>query len=139
MKKIRNVNSGLVLLMLLLFVGCTNNNSLYNPEKEEKLTVAKAQNELKIGMSSSKVVEVMGSPNIISTDDNGNEVWVYDKISTQGASQSASVVTGLIPALIIGGNSSNNSNASSQRTLTIIVKYDGNKKVKDIAYHTSRF
>lgn len=132
------VKSKIVLLSiasLFIFSGCVNNESLYAPQKEEKLTVAKAQSELKVGMSSAKVIEVMGSPNIISTNDEGNEVWVYDKISTQNASQSGSI--GLIPSLLIGGKSS--SSASSQRTLTIIVKYDKNKKVQDIAYHTSSF
>lgn len=129
----------LILLTSLLFAGCTNNNSLYTPQTDENITVAKAQNELKSGMSSSKVIEIMGSPNIISTNDKGNEVWVYDKISTQKASQSSSIGAGFIPALLIGGNSSNNSSVSSQRTLTIIVKFDDIKKVKDVAYHTSRF
>lgn len=130
--------SSLVLLATITS-GCVNNNSLYQPQNEEKITVAKAQAELKKGMSSASVIEVMGSPNIISTNDDGNEVWVYDKISTQKASQSGSVGTGLIPSLIVGGSMSSNSSASSQRTLTIIVKFDENKKVKDIAYHTSRF
>ena len=125
----------MVVSVLLLFVGCT----LYNPQTDEKLTVAKAQNSLKKGMSSAEVIEIMGSPNIISTNKEGNEVWVYDKISTQSASQSSGVGLGFIPALFIKGGNSSSSNVSSQRTLTIIVKYDSNKKVKDISYHTSRF
>jgi outer membrane protein assembly factor BamE (lipoprotein component of BamABCDE complex) len=125
----------MVVSVLLLFVGCT----LYNPQTDEKPTVAKAQNSLKKGMSSAEVIEIMGSPNIISTNKEGNEVWVYDKISTQSASQSSGVGLGFIPALFIKGGNSSSSNVSSQRTLTIIVKYDSNKKVKDISYHTSRF
>ncbi len=127
------------LLIVILFSGCVSNNSLYTPQVDEKTTVAKAQHELKKGMSSVNVIEVMGSPNIISTNDEGNEVWVYDKISTQNANQSSSVGTGLLTALLISGESSNNSSTTSQRTLTVIVKFDSNKKVKDIAYHTSRF
>lgn len=122
-----------------IFSGCVNNQSLYAPEKENKITVAKAQSELKQGMSSSSVIEVMGSPNIISTDDEGNEVWVYDKISTQTASQNSNIGAGFIPSLILGGGSSNSSSASTQKTLTIIVKFDNLKKVKNVAYHTSSF
>jgi outer membrane protein assembly factor BamE (lipoprotein component of BamABCDE complex) len=125
--------------IVFLFSGCVNNNSLYTAQVDEKTTVAKAQHELKKGMSSARVIEIMGSPNIISTNDAGNEVWVYDKISTQSASQSSIVGTGLLTSLIVNGGSSNNSNASSQRTLTIIVKFNSNNKVQDIAYHTSRF
>lgn len=123
----------------LLVSGCVNNSSLYTPQNDEKLTVAKAQNDLKAGMSSAEVIEIMGSPNIISTNSEGNEVWVYDKISTQKAQQNSNLGVGLIPGLIIGGGSSNSSSASTQRTLTVIVKFDNNKKVKDIAYHTSSF
>lgn len=117
-----------------MFSGCAG-NGLYSPQNEEKLTVAKAQAELKKGMSAASVIEIMGSPNIISTNDEGNEVWVYDKKSSQSASQGIGV--GVIPALLVKGNSS--SSASTQRTLTIIVKFDSSKKVKDIAYHTSSF
>lgn len=129
----------MVASLLFLFAGCTNNNSLYTPQSDEKLTVAKAQNDLKKGMSSAEVIEIMGSPNIISTNKEGNEVWVYDKISTQNASQSGSIGTGFIPSLFVSGGNSSSSNASSQRTLTIIIKFNNNKKVQDISYHTSRF
>jgi len=129
----------MVVSILFIFVGCTNNGNLYTQQADEKLTVAKAQNDLKKGMSSAEVIEIMGSPNIISTNKEGNEVWVYDKISTQNASQSNNFGTGFIPSLFVQGGSSSSSNASSQRTLTIIVKYDKSKKVQDISYHTSRF
>ena len=43
-------------------------------------------------------------------------------------------------ALGSGGYSSNAGAASrSQRTLTIIIKYDQEGKVRDFAYHTSKF
>lgn len=124
-------------VLIFLFSGCAN-NTLYTPKTDEKLTVAKAQN-LKVGMSSAEVIEIMGSPNILSTNQQGNEVWVYDKISTKSVSQTNGVGTGLLTGLLIQGGSSNNSNVSSQRTLTIIVKYDSSKKVENISYHTSSF
>jgi outer membrane protein assembly factor BamE (lipoprotein component of BamABCDE complex) len=116
----------------------------YNPNTDEKLTVAKAQKEVKKGMSSASVVEVMGSPNIISTDENKCEVWVYDKISTQFAKQNISATVG---GLFIAGagagygaaSGDNQTSASSQRTLTVIIKFDTENKVRDVAYHTSSF
>ena len=35
--------------------------------------------------------------------------------------------------------SSNQRNSSSQRSLTVIIKFDEDGKVYDFAYHTSRF
>ncbi|MDR1975777.1 MAG: outer membrane protein assembly factor BamE [Campylobacteraceae bacterium] len=127
--KFKIVRQGLLLVLVFAFSGCT---SLYNPQADESLTVAKAQREIKVGMSSAEVIEVMGSPNIISTDNERREVWVYDKISTQQAS------TDSYGTLILFGGSSKSS-AKSQRTLTVIIKFDNNQKVRDVAYHTSSF
>ena len=43
----------------LLLGGCT---SLYNPSVDEKISVAKAQKDLKIGMSSAEVIQIMVLP-----------------------------------------------------------------------------
>lgn len=121
--------------IIVSLTGCTA-TSLYNPQAEEKLSVAKAQKDLKTGMSSAEVIQVMGSPNIISTDAERNEVWVYDKVSTQEAHQNAS---GGISILLAGVGGSSSSSVRNQRTLTIIVKFDKDKKVRDVSYHTSSF
>ena len=99
-------------------------------------------------MSGSEVIEMLGSPNVVSTDENGNEVWVYDKFATDVvASESGwSVIGGVAGAgsgaaggagAGFGGRSG--AASSSQRTLTVVVKFDSNKRVRDFAYHASRF
>ncbi|MDR0666139.1 MAG: outer membrane protein assembly factor BamE [Campylobacteraceae bacterium] len=127
---IRNIimRVSFIATVAIFLIGCT---SYYNPQADEQTTVAKAQ-EIRVGMSSAEVIEVMGSPNIISTDEERREVWVYDKISTQQVS------TNSYGTLIFFGGSSKSS-AKSQRTLTIIIKFDNNNKVRDVAYHTSSF
>ena len=100
-------------------------------------------------MSGAEVAQVLGSPNIVSTDEERREVWIYDKISTETA---YSTSEGGIASLILissiadvflggGGGASGTSGASStsQRTLTVIIKFDEDKKVRDFAYHASRF
>ena len=119
------------LLTMLLFVssllGCT-----HGMEESNNLTVGTVQKEIRKGMSGAEVASALGSPNIVSTDDDGNEVWIYDKISS---SVSRSSTYGTL--ILIGG--SNNRKTSQQRTLTVIINFDENKKVKDFKYHTSRF
>ena len=95
-----------------------------------------------------EVAAILGSPNIVTTDENRHEVWIYDKFATDTAYSTSS---GGISVLFLGwGNSAaglggaknkNNTGATSksQRTLTIIIKYDENKTVKDFAYHSSSF
>ena len=103
---------------------------------EEKITVAKAQTEIKIGMTSSAVIEVLGSPNMVTTDTEHRETWVYDKVSTN--IQSSSSKSGVWLLLFTAGNHDFKA-SSNQRTLTIIVKFDKNGLVRDFAYRTSTF
>lgn len=116
--------------------GCATAQSYYNPQQDEKITVAKAQKDIKIGMTAADVIEVMGSPNIISTDNERREVWVYDKISTQQAYQNSS---GGLSIILAGISGNDGSSIKSQRTLTIVIKFDSDHKVRDLAYHTSSF
>ena len=103
-------------------------------------------------MPASEVATVLGSPNIVTTDEKRREVWVYDKIATERA---YSTSEGGISTLILGGalvgsgligaavapsySQSAGAESTSQRTLTVIIKFDEQLKVRDFAYHTSRF
>ena len=102
----------------------------------DNLTVGKVQKEIRVGMSGSDVVMVLGSPNMVTTDEERREVWVYDKVATETV---ASTSTGWAFALIVGGQSSSGASTSSQRTLTVVVKFDESGNVRDFAYHSSKF
>ncbi len=114
----------------------------------DRMTVGKVQKEIRVGMSGADVAQALGSPNIVSTDEERREVWIYDKISTDQAYSSSS---GGVNALFLGfggssggglgGGASASAGAAStsQRTLTVIIKFDKVGKVRDFAYHTSRF
>ena len=111
-----------------LLTACTTGD----PIREEQMTVAKAQREIKVGMTSAEVIEVLGSPNMVTTDDKRRETWVYDKVSSNVSKSSAGVWL-----LFAGADSVKAS--SNQRTLTIIVKFDEDNCVRDFAYRTSTF
>ena len=114
--------------MTPFLTGCTAGDPVY----EENITVAKAQREIKIGMSSADVVEVLGSPNMVTTDELRRETWVYDRVSSNVSTSQAGVWL-----LVVGASSA--SRTQNQRTLTIIVKFDENNKVRDFAYRASTF
>jgi outer membrane protein assembly factor BamE (lipoprotein component of BamABCDE complex) len=105
--------------------------------QEDRLTVGKVQGEIKVGMAASQVAELLGSPNIVTTDEKRREVWIYDKVSTDRVDTSKSSFAGII--LLLGTQSSDSSSSSRQRTLTIIIKYDEEKKVRDFAYNATQF
>lgn len=121
-------------------LGCSLFQSYGN---DRDLTVGTVQREIRVGMSGAEVAAALGSPNIVSTDEYRNEVWIYDKIS----SHSVQTQTHMSPATLmlfdplapITATSSNQRNSSSQRSLTVVIKFDEDKKVYDFAYHTSRF
>ena len=90
------------------------------------------------------IVGVLGSPNIVTTYDQRNETWIYDKISSDVTySRSDGTVVGLIFGNAGGGlgvgSTSAGSTSSTQRTLTVIIKFDENNSVRDFSYHSSQF
>jgi len=105
-------------------------------QNSEQLTVAKAQREIRIGMTSSEVVEVLGSPNMVTTDTERRETWVYDKVSTN---VQYSRNQGGVWLLLFGAGGSAGAVSQNQRTLTIIVKFNADGRVRDFAYRTSSF
>lgn len=126
--------------------------SVRRAQDGDRLTVGTVQREVRVGMTGAEVASVLGSPNIVSTDEQRREVWIYDKISTERVYSSSAggvntLILGgaLIGAGILGGaggagyESSAGAAATSQRTLTVIIKFDADKRVRDFAYHTSRF
>ncbi|MBK1663461.1 hypothetical protein CKO38_01420 [Rhodospirillum rubrum] len=118
----------------------------------DKMTVGKVQREIRVGMTNAQVVEVLGSPNMVTTDENRRETWVYDKVSTETAYSNS---TGGVNTLILGGGllgggllgggggagyqSGAGAVSSSQRTLTVIIKFNEAGQVRDFAYRSSSF
>lgn len=125
--------SMLCLGLCLFAAGCGGNKAEI---KEDRLTVGKVQGEIKVGMSAAQVAELLGSPNIVTTDEKRREVWIYDKVSTDRVDTASSSFASII---ILGGTSRDSSSSQRQRTLTIIIKYDEEKKVRDFAYNATQF
>jgi outer membrane protein assembly factor BamE (lipoprotein component of BamABCDE complex) len=127
-------------LAALTLAGCQNTgyhiDQVRGDQSEKTLTVGRVQKEIRVGMTNTEVVEVLGSPNMVTTDEERREVWVYDKIATESAQSSNS---GGINILILGVRGSSGASSTSQRTLTVVVKFDQKNRVRDFAYQTSRF
>jgi len=135
-----NIMKSLVMLVFcsIIVAGCTSvdNRSNLHSVKEQDLTVGKVQKEIKVGMSGAQVAEVLGSPNIVTKDEGGDETWVFDKIATEASYSENS--NGLFLILYATGGRSGAA-AVTQRTLTVVIKFDVNSKVKSFSYHASKF
>ncbi len=113
-------------------------------DEADRITVGTVQKEVYIGMSAANVASALGSPNIVTSDDQRQETWIYDKVSSEVTySRSNGTLVGLIFCSSGGGAGVGTTNAgassTSQRTLTVIIKFDGGSSVRDFSYHTSRF
>jgi outer membrane protein assembly factor BamE (lipoprotein component of BamABCDE complex) len=146
--KIKYLTLILISLFLMSCKSASDHRRDVRDDTGEKVTVGKVQAEIKTGMSGADVVAILGSPNIVTTDEERREAWVYDKFATETAYSTSSggvsvLVLGFIGDTLAGGSPSsrNSTGAASrtQRTLTIIIKFDKNKKVRDFAYHSSSF
>ncbi len=125
--------------LMLALTGCASasyHKKQVQDDSVDRLTVAKVQREIKVGMPSASVAEVLGSPNVVSTDEERREVWIYDKVSSDVTySQSEGIGT----LILLTSDRTSGSRSTTQRTLTIIIKFDQEGKVRDFAYHQSKF
>ena len=101
----------------------------------DRTTLGNVQRNIRKGMTTTDVLEVMGSPNIVSSGDNGSETWVYDKIATDTVHSDSGAYWFVV---VSGGEGGSGASSVSQRTLTVIIKFE-QQKVADLAYHSSRF
>jgi outer membrane protein assembly factor BamE (lipoprotein component of BamABCDE complex) len=140
---IRLILAGSILSALM---GCTANQHMaaVQDTQTDRVTVGTVQREITVGMPASGVAEILGSPNIVTSDEAHNETWIYDKISTEVAYSNS---RGGVAGLLIGGSGgglatgtlSSGATSTMQRTLTIIIHFDDTDRVHDFAYHASRF
>ena len=142
------------LILLLIFTGgcmtaAEHQQSLHST-KEREMTLGVVQKEIHTGMSQADVAEALGSPNIVTKDSEGNETWIYDKIATEVSysKDSGGILGGvgaaienwrLVPVGGAGYSKSAGAAAQTQKTLTVVIKFDENGLVKTLSYHSSKF
>lgn len=119
----------------LFFTGCSSD--------EPKDTVASpfthgnVQLNLKTNQTTqAEILEKFGPPNIATIDSSGNEVWTYQKQATVAKSTEQG---GYFTIILLGGSMGSSGFEQSQRTMTLIIKFDANKKVSDFKSMTSSF
>ena len=90
----------------------------------QKLTLGSVQSRVQVGAYSGDVIEALGSPNQVTSNSDGGETWVYDKLVTE-------------EEYAKGQNSG--VNVKSSRTLIVVVKFDKKKRVKDVQYRQTSY
>jgi len=128
-----------VAMALTGLTGCKtasqHSNELHDANGDE-LTVGVVQKEIKVGMAGADVAAALGSPNIVTRDSEGHESWVYDKIASEVSYSEGS--TGIF-LILAGVNRRSGASKTTQKTLTVIIKFDQDSKVKTFSYHATKF
>ena len=128
-------------LLLLLLAGCTGPGpqaaAVQQTQPGNRLTLGTVQRQLHVGMTDTQVTEALGAPNMVTTDENRREVWVYDKIATDAVASDSYGGVGIPLIAGVGGGAA--AQSTSQRTLTVIVKFDDAHRVRDYSYRSSAF
>jgi hypothetical protein len=117
-------------------------------EVSREFTLGVVQKELRPGLSQADVAERLGSPNILTRDADGREAWVYDKVSSEVEASSGGVGLGglgsgvgstLWGLLGIGAGKRSEKTKSSQKTLTVVIRFSAAGTVESFTWHDSRF
>jgi outer membrane protein assembly factor BamE (lipoprotein component of BamABCDE complex) len=83
-----------------------------------------------------QVLEIFGAPNIATIDGWGQEVWMYQRQATVTQSTSAKDFWTIVLA---GGSHSAAGFEQTQRTMTLIIKFDDKHVVSDFRSRSSEF
>lgn len=129
--KYSNLFCFFALTAIFLSIGCT---SIPTPlDEQKKLTHGAVQMHLEKGVTTQNdVLQNFGAPNITTVDAYGNEVWTYQKNATLSRTTESGAI------FLIGGFGSSGFQRSS-RTMTLIIKFNSDKVVKDFNSMTSSF
>jgi outer membrane protein assembly factor BamE (lipoprotein component of BamABCDE complex) len=140
MRTIKNLLTiGFPFLAFLLISGCmtaAQHQQSLPTAKEREMTLGIVQKEIRVGMSQADVATSLGSPNIVTKDSNGKETWVYDKIATEA---SYSKTHGYGTILVLGFSRDTGAASTTQKTLTVVIKFNEKNLVESFSYHASKF
>lgn len=139
--------SSLLLGVVLVLSGC-GEKTMPSNETPAKSNLTSGQVSLtlkKNQTTQTEVLEVFGSPNLVTSNADGEEVWSYQKHATVANASSATGFggVGFVTVLLgVGGTASTSSSEQSSRTMTLIIKFkevQGTKRVVDFSSRYSSF
>ncbi len=115
----------IISLFCMLLISCTQLINIPSRQEDaQKITLGFVQSKIKVGSTSEEVLLILGSPNIITSNDNNAETWIYDKISSE--TEKSSFLT-------------NEVSVKSSRSLIVVIKFDSNKKVISTQYRQTAY
>jgi hypothetical protein len=137
-----------VAMVLVALTGAASADAAEKAVADREFTLGLVQKSLKAGLSETDVVLRLGSPNIVTRDAAGREAWVYDRVSTESVVTGRSASLGLLGSaagastfglLGVGAGGHTEKSKSTQKTLTVVVRFAADGTVESFTFHQSRF
>jgi hypothetical protein len=127
----------IISLTSIILFSCAANK----PDDSDNLTLGTVQSKIFKGQSQSAVMEILGSPNIVTKDAQEREVWTYDRISrdNEASSRTGFFILNPISWFTGGGVGSKSSSSKSSKSLTVLITFDDNKNVLDYTYQSLKY
>lgn len=128
---------GLIALACTALAGCATPTPAPVDQRNSALTSGNVSMNLKVGETTqAQVLEVFGAPNIVTMDAARNTVWSYQRHATVSQASGSSTYWTIV---LTGGANQAAGFSQSQRTITLIIKFDANNVVSDFRSRTSDF
>ena len=137
---------GGAVVLALLVAGATSADESPVKAGEKQFTLGLVQQLLRVGMSQTELAAAIGSPNMVTRSGDGREAWAYDKVASEtthdgwriggGALGTASGASAGILAIPFGAREKSHTR-TSQRTLTIVVRFTTAGVVESFSYHAA--
>jgi outer membrane protein assembly factor BamE (lipoprotein component of BamABCDE complex) len=124
----------LIPIIALAFLICSSQSFADTVDfQKSNLTYGIIKSKLKKGETSQNdILQLIGSPNIVTKNRSGKEVWTYDKISSD-----AHANVGYGSLVVLGGAFANSS--SSSKSVTLMITFDDKDVIEDYSFIQSAY
>ena len=124
----RRFSLSLIVIYLLLLTACAPSAPLAvipaRKVETQKVTLGNVQMTVKKGATNSDVINALSSPNIVTSNNDGTETWVYDKLMVE-----AEYAEGANSGVAV----------KSTRTMIVVIKFDKNSRVETVQYRQTSY
>ena len=118
-----------------LFSSCSSMHPL--DEKNSSLTQGNVEMNLHTGITTkAEALEKLGSPNVVTRDGQGRELWTYQRATQTSRGNRFSDLGTL---LLIGQSRDQYGFENSSTMITLIIKFNNHDVIEDINSRTSHF
>ena len=129
-----------IALIAFLLASCSSYKYGQNAEPTQKsnLTFGVVKSKIEKGKTTqAEILNIFGSPNLVTKNKSNDEVWSYNRMSVQERAGSSGVVVSFLSGATTGGARA--SASTSSQSFDLIITFDENDVVKDYSVISTSF